>query len=351
MRKWLVLILSVFFLTGCANTELERKEFPLTLGLDVAAAPGNNLELMINLPDLSKVTEQNKGEEQETNLKVEGVNFAAAQEEYLKNTDKELDYSQLKAIVIGRRLLGKRDLLINTLKYFESHNAISQSVMIFVSDAPTEVIERGLKKEGSLGIYLEKMMNKPVKGEQKVTLGNLITHWRNQNETLLLPMLEIAEKSEVLMDKAVILKNVTDYGQLNNKELEILLLSTGKTIDKIYYFSGKPEITIKKARVKYLLEPNASSPEITVKLYLKANSQENLLQEEQEMMEIKELAEKQIQERLKILEETWGQKVDLWNTFVMLGRQDRELWKKYNQKQEQYIRDRKINFHIEWSGI
>ncbi|RDU23449.1 Ger(x)C family spore germination protein [Anaerosacchariphilus polymeriproducens] len=354
MRKWFIWfipILSVFILTGCANTELERKEFPLTLGLDVAENAGNNLQIIYNLPDLSKVTEQNKESELETTLEVEGVNFAAAQEEYLKNTDKQLDYSQLKAIVIGRRLLEKKDLLVSMLKYLESHNAISQSVMIFVSDDSKEVIDRGSKKEGSLGTYLEKLMNKPLKGEQKVTLGNLITHWRNQNETLLIPILEPAEKSEVLMDNAVILKNVTNYGQLDKEELEMLLLSTGKIINKTYYLNGKPEITLKKARVKYLIEPYSLLPEVTVKIYLKGNSQENTLQEEREAKEIKELIEKQIQERLKILEETWGKKVDLWNTFVMLGRQDRELWKKYNQKQDQYVNDRKIKFDIEWSGI
>lgn len=363
MRKWLFLILSAFVLTGCGNVELERKEFPLTLGLDIVEDAGNKMQVIYNMPDLSKATEQNKETQQDTTFQVEGINLETAEEEYLSSTDKKLDYSQLKAIVISRRVLEEQTLFESLLRYLEGHNAISQSVMVFVSDSPKDVIEKGSKKEGSLGIYLEKLMTNKAKGEQKVTVGNLITHWRNQNEILLLPILEGYKDTEVLMEKAVVLKNNKIAGQMEKEDLEVLQLSKGKTINKTYYFNGYPEISIKNARVIYDIEDSsemlndsnaaAAIPIVTAEIILNGEMQENILAQDAEVEKTKKLIEDQIKGKLEILEQTWSQNmsIDLWNTYVMLGRRNPQLWERYQPNQAQFEKDRKINFVIKWSGI
>lgn len=368
MRKWLLFIMLAFLstglLTGCGNVELERKEFPLTLGLDVIENGGSSLQVIYNMPDLSKVTEQSKETGQDTTFKVEGVNLKSAQEEYLRNTNKKLDYSQLKAIIISHKVLEEQTLFEGLLTYLEGHNAISQSVMVFVSDSPQAVIEAGSKKEGSLGIYLEKLMSNQEKGERKVTVGNLITHWRNQNEILLIPVLEKYGNSEVRMEKAVVLKNNKAVGELEKEELEVIQLSKGKTINKVYYFDGCPEISVRNARVSYDIgntetdmsndiKTTSSLPVVTVKIVLKAEMEENILSNEQEVEDTKKRIETQMKEKLELLEMSWGQKlsVDLWNTYIMLGRRNRTLWRQYNQKQNLFEKDRKMNFVIQWTGI
>lgn len=354
MHKWLFTIFIVFLLsgcvTGCKSVELENKEFPVTLGLDVK---DNKFQVIYNLPNLTKATEQKEEQNKEEISEIQVKNLQSAQEEYLRGTDKQLDYSHLKAIVISRQLLENKELLESLLEYFEEHNEVSQSVLVFASESPKEVIEKGSKKDGGLGIYLEKLLSNLEKGEQKLTMGKLIAHWRNQNETLILPILEAEGKMDIRMGRGLLLEYANVLGELQEEEKKILQLSKAEYIDKVYYIKGKPEVTVKKARVSYKIKEKASIPVVSVKVTLIGETKQNKIEKETKIQEVKEIIASQIQEELETLEKKWRQEknIDLWNTFTMLGTKNRELWKKYRNDQDRYKKDREIYFTVEWSNI
>lgn len=181
---WLLLFASLF-VTGC-GTPPEHRDFVLAIGVEAAdtaeASPqaisiNNNAPayfVTFGLPDLSKVADQEGGQETETSILLSGPTIAEIKDAYSDWSGKEVDYEHLKAIVIQEELFFSPTLKEELFSLIEE-GELAEDAVLFLSEGPaSEILEAAAKESGAAGLYLEDFyQNNPLMQEHgEVTIGD-----------------------------------------------------------------------------------------------------------------------------------------------------------------------------------
>lgn len=208
---WLLLLASLF-VTGC-GTPPEQRDYVLAVGIDSESVTGSAMDataesenycVTFGLPDLSKVADQEGGQETETSIFLSGDSLSDIIEAYCDWSGKTVDFEHLKAIVLNEQLLSSPAFTEELFSLVET-GQLAEDAVLFLSEGPAlEILEASAKEDGAAGLYLENFyQNNPlIKEHGEVTLGDYYyAHLKKENGEMVR-----AKASDLLVPVLVVTK-------------------------------------------------------------------------------------------------------------------------------------------------
>lgn len=335
-------LLLVVCLTGCAKgVELEDREFVLTLGVDW---DGENVQFYYDTSEMG--TDSGGGEGGQSVMKINADAFYQLRSAYGQQSDKYLDCNHLKAVIIGKNLAENSEQLEEFLKYIETNELFARNVKLFFAEDIESIFALCPDMNTVLGEYLENVYidsSYYVEG-QSSTLGELIGHWHDSGEVLLVPVLQ-AKAGKPLITNYAVTKQVQWVKQLSIAEANLVFLGNGIHV--------QVEVPVDKA---YMIQLTRSSREIdfrenkllTAKLTITLQGQviNEEIKSEKKKREIEKALEKKLEDLYaSVLPEL--RPFDVLHLYRTLGLHNRALWEKYQDNREQFLKDVQIDVKVD----
>ena len=321
VKKWLltVVMFGLALLSGCAEAELENREFPTILAVAAEA-------------DFTK----------------EWLNG-------LQEGTKKVDYNHLKVILVERRFLEDEEAMAGMLALLKEDKNVPLNAYVVTTDVLQELKDAEANLEKTLGDYLEELLEHgdTVKKETYPTIGMLYQEKENHRETLFIPTVSlIGEKPEVTGYE--VYKRGNAIGQA---ESDVALLS--------FFIANQLEEYVLQLGVNNYVRLSDSNNQITFEQKRESNGllkqqvvvaidcdgeiiQQRYAVDEKETRDwLQEQAEMYMRAKAaKALERG----IDITNSFKKLGN-EREWYFYYMQSPDFYEKDIEIIFEVEIDWI
>lgn len=154
------ILLGSSFLSGCAATEIEDREFPVLLAV--------------------------KDEE----------NFVKEWLNDLQQGNKKIDYNHLKIVLISRDFLENEAAMAEMISILKQDKNVPLNAYVVTTDNVEELVAAGESLDIPLGNYLEELLenSEGIKKETYPTIGMLYQEKENRMETLFIPYLSLVEE-------------------------------------------------------------------------------------------------------------------------------------------------------------
>ncbi len=313
----------MFLCGGCESAELEQRGFPLAVGIDLQETVKKEdvekkLVVSFDFPDLAQISEKGKTMDTPMGMSLEGSNMYHVEKSYENNTNRMLDYNHIKAMVLGERLLSDAKSLRNLLRNLEQEENAARNITLFVANgSAAEILSLTEETEGSMGTYLEQMMESQKDFRQKkiATVGSLMNQWHNQNELLLLPVLSEKGNRPAVSGYAVI-SNFDYVGIITVEEAMQIFLCQNLIETFICELNQEEAAEISDIRVSVSVADDSMGQEYQIEQRM----------EKRLMTKLQETAQK--------LQQEYG--IDITNSYVSLGGYNRKLYQKYKNQPETY---------------
>ncbi len=326
--------------TGCAKgVELEDREFVLALGVEIQE------DKVLFYYDTSN-TQDGSGEASQEVVRIEADAFYELTSAYGQQSDKYLDYNHLKALVIGKNLASDADKLSELLQFIEQNELFARNTKLFFSEDAERIFSLCTSMNTALGEYLENLYvdsDYYVEG-QSASLGDLIKHRHEKEETFLVPVLKAGEK-QPLIDSYGIVRDVQWIEKLRPQEAELVFLGNGVNIKETVKVDRTYAVKINNVRKEVAFSDDKS---INAVVTLEIRGQLKNKEAGKQKREIETEMEKQ-------LEENYGQflidykALDLFHLFRSLGSHNRQMWQQYHEKRAEFINQCQVTFKIKAS--
>lgn len=378
-RLWaLWLLIGIFHVSGCASTELEQRSFPLAVGIDLQEEDseidagnfkggaeeepkedvfrrevGNSPDLAVSydFPDLAQISEKGKTVDTAMGLSLEGADMYHVEKSYENNTNRVLDYNHMKAVVLGENVFSDTVQLRGILSAWEQREASARNTSLLIgSGSAAEILSLTEETEGSMGTYLEEMLEsqKDFKQNKIATVGNLMNQWHNQDELLLIPVLTEQGKRPV----------ITGYGAVSNFNYQGILtvedaMKSFLCQNLLEKFTCEPAknlvAEISNIRAKKTIAMEGELPVVTVKITGKGRLKTGQISSVSEQYQLEKKMEKQLvadlAETAERLQQEYG--IDLTDSYVSLGSQNRSLYRIYRDYPDAYAKEVRHAFQVE----
>ena len=367
-RLWaLWLLIGIFHVSGCASTELEQRSFPLAVGIDLQEEDseidaGNfeggaeeepkedvfrrevgdspDLAVSYDFPDLAQISEKGKTVDTAMGLSLEGADMYHVEKSYENNTNRVLDYNHMKAVVLGENVFSDTVQLRGILSAWEQREASARNTSLLIgSGSAAEILSLTEETEGSMGTYLEEMLEsqKDFKQNKIATVGNLMNQWHNQDELLLIPVLTEQGKRPV----------ITGYGAVSNFNYQGILtvedaMKSFLCQNLLKKFTCEPAknlvVEISDIRAKKTITLEGTLPVVTVRITGKGRLKTGQVSSVSEQYQLEKKIEKQLTadlaETAGRLQQEYG--IDVTNSFISLGSKNRSLYRMYRNYPDAY---------------
>ncbi len=337
-KKMYVVLIGMFFLCGCESVELEERSFPLAVGIDLQEMEESqngerNLVVSFDFPDLAQISEKGKTTDTPMGTSFEGADLYHVEKSYENNTNRLLDFNHIKAVVLGETLLKDQKHLRRLLLAWERQEDAARNISLFLgSSSAAKILSLTQETEGSMGKYLEAMLDsqKDFRQNKIAAIGNLMNQWHNQNELLLLPILTEQGERPVITGYGAVL-NFDYCGTLSVEEAMQTFLCQN-LLEKFTCEVGENQVVeISDIQVSVSVEETEDEPVVTVSVGGKGRMKTGQISSAAQQFQTEQKIERQIAADLhktaKKLREEYG--IDMTNSYVSLGGQNRELYRKY----------------------
>lgn len=346
----------MFLLGGCESVELEQRSFPLAVGIDLQEKSDKeevkkNLIVSFDFPDLAQISEKGKTTETPMGMSLEGEDMYHVEKSYENNTNRILDYNHIKAVVLGTGLISDSKMLRNLLLTWEQQENAARNITLFVgSSSASKVLSLTEETEGSMGTYLEEMIEsqKDFKQKKIATAGSLINQWHNQNELLLIPVLSEKGNRPAISGYAAI--GNFEYIDVLTVEDAMEIFLCQNLLESFLCELNREEVAeISNIQVALNVEEVQGAPMITVSI----NGQGNMKIGQASSAGQESQIEQRMEERLTAsLQGTAGKlreeyEIDITNSYVSLGGLNRKLYQKYKNQPEKYNREAQHVFEVD----
>lgn len=190
-----LLSLVLLGLSGC-GISLEDRVFPLSMGVDYE---DGHYRMVYGIPQLSKVTGQNKEETQsgeEQALVYEGLTPGDVQERFNENQENYLDMGHIKTLILGESIMENREALVEFLGFLEENPAVAGNIYVFAVEDMEEIMSLDGQGADSLGDYLTGILENTLdkKEQEAVVLQDLYEAWHREEEFPKLPEVTVVNK-------------------------------------------------------------------------------------------------------------------------------------------------------------
>lgn len=242
-----------FILSGCSDmTEIEDRNFIQTIGVDYVE---EELHVYYLLPDLQVLTGQGAAEPESLMISLKGNDFIQVEEEYYKKYNKRLDFSHLKAMVLGENFAKDSNCMKDLFEYVNDNYDLGRTTYIFISKTSAEDI-MNLNGEllGGLGNYLDDMLSINLSNKEKkgITIGDLLASENGGSQNVGVPILVANENAIQMSGLGYIYKNqLTDHvSEVEEKYINILK----ENGDYFYIYFNETTKDTEEAKGEYVIK-------------------------------------------------------------------------------------------------
>lgn len=318
-----------------AKVEIEDRAYVMALGIDKL---NEELSVTYAFPDLSSSSsssgEEKEGENKNNTSQLYNCsvgNIYEAQNVYTRQSDKKLDFSHLKAIVIGVDLLEDKDYLEQIIDYFKNEPEFARSTNVCVStEEANKIISLDSDVSGSIGDYLNKMLTKNLKGYSS-SIGDLISGRDDDQTVNTLPILNIHQGFPNFIE-SVIVKGLNVEKYCNLEESAYYSLVSGNGEGGVLNLGEYGMYQVKSSNVNKKISIIAGKTiHLTVNLTGSLQKWDNTKDGVSEDV-INDTIEENITEEITSLRREY--QVDSLETQKLLGLYDKKMWKKYQDDEE-----------------
>lgn len=344
MWKRIGVLLSMLVLCGCESVELEERSFPLAVGVDLQSAEESKekdrkMVVSFDFPDFTQISEKGKTTDTPMGMSLEGADMYHVEKSYENNTNRLLDYNHMKAVVLGTDLLKNQKKLCSFLLAWEQQEDSARNINLFLGDSAAEILSLTEETEGSMGKYLEEMLESQKDFRQKkiATLGNLMNQWHNQDELLLIPLLTDQGNRPAVTGYGALL-NFEYCGDLTVEEAMEIFLCQNLLRKFTCELSESEVVEISELQVSVSVEEAEHEPVVSVSVSgkgrLMTGRSSSAAQQYRMEQNIEKRLTSDLQETAEKLRQEYG--IDMTNSYISLGGLNRKLYRTYQGRQELY---------------
>lgn len=362
-----LIIMAILFtstcLTGCSDmTEIENRNFIQAMGIDLE---GDEIKVYYVMPDLEAITGQPTKDSEKLIIELKGKDYWEIEEDYQLQSAKKLDFSHLKVIILGKNIANNSRKLNELLLYIKDNPEIARNTLLFLGEKDAnDIISLNGDIHGGIGQYLEHLdrINLTKIGKTKVTIGNL-THGKNSDSAIVkVPIIKPLKEAAKNIGLAVFKESRLVY-ELNEEESDYINLANGNG-ENIRIFikereEGIPKYVIRVVNVSRNVEFSwvNGKPMMTFNIsgsgLVEKGTKDTGNTSQASKIEIIQNAEnqcnKQIKEKTtKLLDKIMKENnIDILNLYRMTSYKNKDMWLKYENRTEQFIRDLEYTVEVD----
>lgn len=335
---WMLCVVTLC--TGCSNTELEERNFPLAA---VVEYEDNGYQMTLDMEQLSDIADEKATKKNNTGVAAGGANSYKLFETADISNPGKMDYNHMKALVLNSRILRDDALLEELLNYLEEQEVIARNTLLFVTDVSGDELVGMHEALGeSVGTYLDEMIASDVQSKKRaaVTLGTLYNTWNNENENLYIPYLTV-EEEKLLFEDYYLMQGRRAEGTVSRPLGDMALLTEGKLKHYGVELAGGELLELSRIRCRYELEEENGGVTATVRVRAEARRMDGKVENEEEQAYLAKEAKRYLETRFKKAAEEMKTEhgVDISNSFYLLGGYNREAYERYRTDWERYRKE------------
>lgn len=323
-----------------ARAEIEDRAYVMALGIDRSEG---KLSVTYAFPNIASSSgEEGKGGDtgnsdnsnQLYSCSVEDM--YEAENVYSRQSDKKLDFSHLKAIVIGVPLLEDKEGLEQVIRYFKDESEFARSTNVCVSlEEANEIISLNSQISVSIGEYLNKMLTNNITGST-CNIGNLISNQADTDLVNTLPVLDIWQDLPNFTE-SVIMQGLDIVKYCNLEENTYLSFTKGIAEGSVLDLNSNGSYMVKNndadTNVKIIADKTVH---LTLNITGSLEARDSIAQNANED-DVNEAIEEAIIYNITDLRKNY--KVDYLETHKLLGIYDKKLWEKYQDDKKEELYD------------
>ncbi|BBF42147.1 spore germination protein [Lachnospiraceae bacterium KM106-2] len=359
----IVCLLAPFLLSGCSkHVEIEDRDFVQVIGLDME---NDKMKTYFVLPDLQAMTDQGPTDDTDKLIKqFEGDDYIQIEEQYKLQSEKLLDYSHLKAIILGKEFAKNKDRMKSFLDYVESNYQLSKKTLIFLADEKAEdIIKMNGDIPNGIGSYLERLYQNNLGNSEKkeIVLASLLQVKNNSDQSIFLPRLQINEKrilingeavfhhstveTELNAEESIITDIISGYGENARLFVNIGENQTNECVAKIRQIQKKLSVDLVDGKPILTLKINAiGAVEKGLENYEGLSySQKAKIYRDIETALNDSLKEKIYNQMTTVMRE---QGVDYLNVYRSMRYKNNSLYQKYKNNEKGFLSEMQFNIQV-----
>lgn len=348
MKKYIVTIFFVIcgaFLSGCSTAELENRNFPLAVGVDM---DGRDCRISYKFQNLSKVADTNTSGGQSTDYFIRSESFFTGLSEYSNDSNKIMDYNHVKVLVLGEDFLENREVLENFIEVCERDNLIAYNTLLFLAEDAGSILALDENLDTSIGSYLEEMIEsrKDYTLKDAVTVGDLYKEYDNKNQTLFVPILKEEGGMPVIRNYYVISQFIPG-GEVSVEEAVLSYLCQGKLKKLSFSMEDGTNVDIQSIRAKGRITKKYPL-QLNISIRLEAKILNSYGKSEEDNQKLKTKISKKFTDSLNKAAGNLKSEpdADITNSYNRLGRYSRWAYRTYNGNPGSYLADLQPVFEI-----
>lgn len=362
-----LIILAILFtsasLTGCSDmTEIEDRNFIQAMGIDLE---GDEIKVYYVMPDLAAITGQPTKDSDKLIIELKGKDYWEIEEDYQLQSAKKLDFSHLKAIILGKNMAKNSKQLNELLLYIENNYEIARNTLIYVGEKDAKkIISLNGDIHNGIGQYLERLerINLTKIGKTEVNIGDLIHGKNSENLVVKVPIIKPLKKSVKNIGLAAFKESKLVY-ELNEKESDYINIANGKGKNVRIFIKevekGNPKYVVRIINVSRSAEFSwvNGKPIMTLKISGSGlvekgtkDTGNNLQAANIKLIhDIEDQCNKQIKEKTtKLLDKIMKEdNIDILNLYRMTSYKNKDIWLEYENRAEQFIRDLEYSVDVD----
>ncbi|MDO5519033.1 MAG: GerAB/ArcD/ProY family transporter [bacterium] len=356
------LVVVLMSMTSCSKAvEIQDREFVQALGVDYV---NNELTAYYILPDLAAISDQGSTDSDKLLRTFSGTDFYTIEEQYKLSAPKKLDYSHLKAIIVGKGLLENATVYKQFINYVENNYEISKNTYVFLVEGDVkQIIDFNKNVENGIGDYLDRLYKNNLASSEKeeISLGSLINEKNNTDEAMQIPLLTIQNKTLVIDgiglvedshlrdvitgDDVVTTDLLSGYGE-NSR----IFIHNGSKYDdyviRLNELHNNKSITVQNGKPMYNYYLQATG---TVEKGMEEYASKSTEEKEKIYNEIHQIVDKLLKDKMtaQLTEVVTRKEIDYLNIFRLSRYKNAELYKFYKDNQLGFIKALQFNVHVD----
>ena len=323
--------------TESKRVEIEDREYVMALGID---KEDDEFSISYSFSDITSQSEDASKEDGPSdifNCKIS--NIYEAEDIYLRQSDKKLDFTHLKVVIIGSKVMEDKKYISEVVSYLKEESEFARNTNLCITtDTANKIISLEKNLSDSVGIYLQKMFTNNLSGHA-VNIEDLISNASDDKKVDIIPILTEEEKRPAFTE-SVILKGLDVVRYCGIEETGYLNIIEGKgegsIIDLLSYGTYLVENNDVVSDIKIL-----SGRTIHLKLTYSGNLKERDTKKKVNEKQINNEIEEIMLDKLTYLRKDYN--IDIVETHKLLGIYDRGMWRKYLDDEEGLFE----NLHVE----
>lgn len=185
---WSVL-LSGLLVTGCSETELEERCFPMLVAVGY---DDERVTYDLAFPKTATEGDTKAGAEEMNTPQTKKNSFEKSKEAYESRLNKVADYNHLKVIVLEKDFMEESVFFQQMLDYLAKTEELPRNTYVCAVEDIEDLFELEKNLSQDLGTYLEEYINKHEENKSHIlTLGDLLDEKENESMILYMPYLEV----------------------------------------------------------------------------------------------------------------------------------------------------------------